>query len=114
MSRFVAHAVVMRSYDVHVGDRAGTVRDFRAHIRATSASDAMVAARRAMPETVWHGTVRVYRRGRLRRRTLVGTYLAGGGPDDGLAGVREPRRPRPDLPGATAYAEPLVERGRQP
>lgn len=39
------------------------------------------------------------------------TYSTGDGPDDGLAGVREPRRPRPSAPPMAAHApvpEPTV------
>ena len=107
-SRPVTHAGCMRSYDVHVRDGMGRVRDFRAHILAASPSEAVLAARRVMPESVWHGMVQVYHRRRLRGRALVGTYVAGG-PDDGLAGVREPRRPLPAPPGDSVAIEPLVE-----
>jgi hypothetical protein len=47
----------------------------------------------------------VYRHRRMRGRRLVGAFLADG-PDDGLAGVREPRRPLPTPPSLRAEAEP--------
>lgn len=38
--------------------------------------------------------------------TYMVTYSTGGPPEDnGLAGVREPRRPLPDPSGSTEYAE---------
>lgn len=108
----MAQAWSMRSYDVHVGDGVGRARDFRAHIRAASPSEAVMVARRAIPESQWHGVVQVYRRRRIGGKALVGTYAAGG-PDDGLAGVREPRRPLPDPPGVAVEAEPPVDPGVQ-
>ncbi|HET8767739.1 MAG TPA: hypothetical protein VFM86_10485 [Pedococcus sp.] len=97
----------MATYDVHVGD-GRVVRDFRAHITAASPSEAVQAARRAIPEPAWHGLVTVFRHRRLRGRALVGTYAAGGRGDDGSAGVREPRRPLPTPPGLSCEAEPPV------
>ncbi|GAA1893037.1 hypothetical protein [Lapillicoccus jejuensis] len=62
---------------------------------------------------------------RRRRRVPVGTRdflewseVTGPGPTDdpdddgGLAGVREPRRPRPTLPSAAMALQPPVEDGR--
>ena len=46
----------------------------------------------------------VYRHRRVRGRRLVGAF-APDGPDDGLAGVREPRRPLPTPPSLRAEAE---------
>ncbi len=46
----------------------------------------------------------VYRHRRIRGRRLVGAFLPQG-PDDGLAGVREPRRPLPAPPGLHAQAD---------
>jgi hypothetical protein len=47
------------------------------------------------------------RRGPLRLwRTATGHWSVGGDPDDGLGGVREPRRPRPPSGSATAVADP--------
>ncbi|GAB3441508.1 hypothetical protein GCM10027517_17670 [Phycicoccus ginsengisoli] len=94
----------MATYDVHVGD-GRVVRDFRAQISAASPSEAVLAARRAMPAPAWHGVVTVYRHRRLRGRALVGTYAAGGPGDDGTAGVREPRRPLPGPPGIAHAAD---------
>jgi len=94
----------MATYDVHVGG-PGRVRTFRAHIEAASPAEALMAARRSVPAPAWHGQVSVYRHRRLRGRRLVGTYLAGDPGDDGLAGVREPRRPAPGPPGLRAEAE---------
>jgi hypothetical protein len=93
----------MATYDVHVGD-GRRVRDFRASLEAASPSEAVMLARRAIPAPAWHGQVDVYRHRRLRGRLLVGTYVAGG-PDDGTAGVREPRRPRPAPPDVRAEAD---------
>jgi hypothetical protein len=100
----------MRTYDVHVGDGGRRVHNFRAHIRAASPSEALLAARRAMPTPAWHGLVSVFQHRRLRRRALVGTFLADG-PDDGSAGVREPRRPLPAPPSLEVARQPLVEEG---
>jgi hypothetical protein len=48
----------------------------------------------------------VYRHRRLRPRTFVGLFAGPGGmgPDDGAAGVREPRRPLPTPSGLRAHA----------
>lgn len=43
----------------------------------------------------------------LRRRTS-GRWSIGGGDDDGLGGVREPRRPSPSAGSASAEADPMA------
>ena len=97
----------MASYDVHVQDSRGVRRNFRAHIEAASPSEAVALARRCLPELpdpADHPVYAVYRRRRLRGRRLVGLFPGGGG-DDGLAGVREPRRPLPTPPSLHASAD---------
>lgn len=64
--------------------------------------DALLAAQSRFPARVEPVTYDVYRVRRLRRRRYMATYVDGSG--DGLAGVREPRRPHPDLPGLEAEA----------
>ena len=94
----------MASYDVHVQDSRGVRRNFRAHIEAASPSEAVALARRSLPDLPGQQVYAVYRRRRLRGRRLVGLYPGEGG-DDGLAGVREPRRPRPTPPSLHASAD---------
>ena len=94
----------MASYDVHVQDSRGARRNFRAHIEAASPSEAVALARRSLPDLPEQPVYAVYRRRRLRSRQLVGLYPGRGG-DDGLAGVREPRRPRPTPPSLHASAD---------
>jgi hypothetical protein len=51
----------------------------------------------------------VYQHRRIRGRRLVGSF-APDGPDDGLAGVREPRRPLPAPPSLRVEADPPAYR----
>jgi hypothetical protein len=95
----------MATYDVQVHDRRGAMRHVLAHVDAASPSEAVVAARRLLPVASTLELYAVYRHRRLRGRQLVGTYPAGGGDDDGLAGVREPRRPHPAPPSLHAEAD---------
>ena len=96
----------MTTYDVHrqVSGRASQ-RDARLHLAACTPSEAVALARRSLGAE--HPDVyAVYRHRRLRRRTFVGLFAGAGGsrPDDGLAGVREPRRPLPSPPSLRAEA----------
>jgi len=68
--------------------------------------DALLAAQSRFPARVEPVTYDVYRVRRLRRRRYMVTYVDGSG--DGLAGVREPRRPHPDLPGLEADINGLL------
>jgi hypothetical protein len=93
----------MTTYDVHrqAGGHASQ-RAARLHLPADSAGEAVALARRALgaehPEVY-----AVYRHRRLRRRKFVGLFAGpGAGPDDGTAGVREPRRPLPSPPSLRA------------
>jgi hypothetical protein len=104
----------MATYDVHrqVGGRA-SAGAARLHLSARSPGEAVALARRALgaggPDVY-----AVYRHGRLRRRRFVGLFAGpgGAGPDDGLAGVREPRRPLPTPPSLRAEAPDPVTRHR--
>ena len=91
-------------YDVQFRDRVGVVRNARATISAASPSEAVMLARRSMTVPAGVQLFSVYRHRRLRGRRLVGTFPVSGG-DDGLAGVREPRRPLPTPPSLGAEAE---------
>lgn len=71
----------------------------RYRVPARNELRAIADIRRDLPACVGEVMVSCYRRRRLRPRRLAMTeFLVAGGPDDGddLAGVREPRRPRPD------------------
>ena len=89
----------MARYDVLLQGRDGVRGNCRLRIEAASPGEAIVAARRSMDRATPPGTdhvYAVYRHRRVRGRRLVGLFA---GPDEeGGAGVREPRRPRPDLP----------------
>lgn len=92
----------MARYDV-VQQGRGPGRGRELHISAASPGEAVLRARRVMDLTGSPEPDRlyaVYRHRRVRGRRLVGVF---GGPDTGgTAGVREPRRPRPDLPSLRA------------
>jgi hypothetical protein len=96
----------MAKYDVQVHDRVGVMRSCRMHLQAASPSEAVMLARQAMPDPPGAELFTVYRLRRLGRRKLGGSVPATGGGDDGLAGVREPRRPRPTPPSLRAEADP--------
>lgn len=89
----------MARYDVVLQGRDGVRGNCRLRIEAASPGEAIVAARRSMDRATPPGAdhvYAVYRHRRVRGRRLVGLFA---GPDEeGGAGVREPRRPRPDLP----------------
>lgn len=92
----------MSRYDVVLQGVDGAQRACRLHIEAGSPGEAVWQARRAMGASVTPTSgalYAVYRHRRVRGRRLVGLF---GGDDDGSAGVREPRRPRPDLPSLRA------------
>jgi hypothetical protein len=96
----------MTTYDVHrqVRGRASE-RAARLHLPAASPAEAVALARRSLG-TDSPDVYAVYRHRRLRRRQFVGLFAGpgGSGPDDGAAGVREPRRPLPSPPGLRAAA----------
>lgn len=100
----------MATFDVQVHDGVGVMRSCRMYLQAASPSEAVMLARRAMPDPPGAELFTVYRRRRVGRRKLVGTFPAGRGGDDGLAGVREPRRPSPTPPGLRAEADPPAYR----
>lgn len=75
-----------------------------------AADNALIAINRALAPTVRFARPPVWvarRRGPLglRRRT-TGLWSIGNGDDDGLGGVREPRRPRPSTGSAAAAVDP--------
>ena len=94
----------MATYDVRFRDRVGAIRNAHASIQAASPSEAVMLARRSMTVPPGVQLFSVYRHRRLRGRRLVGTFPVTGN-DDGLAGVREPRRPLPTPPSLRAEAE---------
>lgn len=100
----------MARYDVQVHDRIGMMRSCRMYLRAASPAEAVMLARRAMPDPPGAELFAVYRHRRLGRRKLVASFPAMDDGDDGLAGVREPRRPRPAPPSLRAQAEPPAYR----
>ena len=83
-------------------------------VRARSALAAYQTARSTLiddgvdPQARCLATVR--RRHPLRRSTLVAGGPWTGGGDDGLAGVREPRRPSPAPPSLSLRRDPPHER----
>jgi hypothetical protein len=91
----------MARYDVDVRIKAG--QHVRRRVRARSGP---AAYERVMREHIEHGgewsmeLAVVTRKGIRRRRSTVLTGAPPGGPGDdgGLAGVREPRRPKPTPP----------------
>ncbi|HEY7718464.1 MAG TPA: hypothetical protein VH915_06870 [Pedococcus sp.] len=87
----------MRSYDVVMRSADGEPVDCRLQVPAHSPGEAVCRASGQMrsPSTSPLTVYAVYRHRRVRGRRFVGLFAGGG---DGSAGVREPRRPRPDLP----------------
>jgi hypothetical protein len=75
----------------------GQPADCRLHVPAGSPGEAVWRASRQMRSSSTSSlrVYAVYRHHRVRGRRFVGLFAGGG---DGSAGVREPRRPRPDLP----------------
>ena len=90
----------MGSYDVVMRSVDGAPVDCRLHVPAGSPGEAVWRASRQMrsSSTSPLRVYAVYRHRRVRGRRLVGLFAGGGG---GNAGVREPRRPLPDLPSDT-------------
>lgn len=101
----------MRSYDVEIRDLDGQVLLARYRLPARDELEAAAEARRHLAGPGRDVVVSCYRRRRLRGRRLAMTeYVAEeGGDGDGLAGVREPRRPRPD-PGQLYAAADLPQK----
>ena len=100
----------MARFEVRLRDHRGDRRHGAAVVSAASPAEALALARASMtaPPSGAH-LYAVYRQRRLRRRKLVGTFPAGGG-DDGLAGVREPRRPLPTPPSLRAEVDSPAHR----
>ncbi len=99
----------MARFDVVQRDQFGRACDIRPGLDAGGPAEALLMARASMGATT-HAvgdedhSYAVYRRRRVRGRRLVAVFM-GPGDDDGLAGVREPRRPRPTLPSLHAEAD---------
>ena len=96
-------------FEVRLRDHHGDRRHAAAVVSAASPSEALILARASMPPPTGAHLYAVYRQRRMRRRKLVGTYPTDGG-DDGLAGVREPRRPLPTPPSLRAEVDPPAYR----
>lgn len=94
----------MARFEVRLRDHRGDRRHGAAVVSAASPAEALALARASMTAPSGAHLYAVYRQRRLRRRKLVGTFPAGGG-DDGLAGVREPRRPLPTPPSLRAEVD---------
>ena len=94
----------MAIFEVRLRDHRGDRRNSAATVSAASPSEALMLARATLTTASGAHLYAVYRHRKLRRRKLVGTFPAGGG-DDGLAGVREPRRPHPAPPSLGAEAD---------
>lgn len=94
----------MAIFEVRLCDHRGDQHNAAAIVSAASPSEALILARGSLPARAEPHLYAVYRRRRLGRHKLVGTFPASGG-DDGLAGVREPRRPRPSPPSLRAEAD---------
>ncbi len=90
----------MGMYDVEVRTLAGDLVLARYRLPAPSEAHAIADTRRHLPrsgvrEDCLATCYRLRRRPR-RRRVLAASEVIPGGRGDGLAGVREPRRPLPD------------------
>lgn len=97
----------MSRFDVEFQDRDRITRVCISHVEAGSPAEALMRARANIKADPHAGVYAVYRRRRVRGRRLVGYFAGGSGGDgDGLAGVREPRRPLPD-PGHLAAERDL-------
>ena len=96
----------MARYDVDVRIKPG--QHVRRKVRAKSGH---AAYERVMREHVEHGgawsmeLAIVTRKGLRRRSTVLSGPPSGDGDDGGLAGVREPRRPKPTPPSLRAERE---------
>jgi hypothetical protein len=97
----------MSRFDVEFQDRDRITRVCISYVEAGSPAEALMRARPSIKADPHAGVYAVYRRRRVRGRRLVGYFAGGsGGEGDGLAGVREPRRPLPD-PGHLAAEQDL-------
>jgi hypothetical protein len=99
----------MARFDVVQRDQFGRDCDIRPGLEAGGPAEALLLARDSMargPHAVRDDehSYAVYRRRRVRGRRLVAVFM-GPGDDDGTAGVREPRRPKPAPPSLRAEAE---------
>ena len=99
----------MTRYELIAHDHLGRPQGRPVFVTAASPGEAvMVGAptmRRVTERDRTHADLfAVYRHRRVRGRRLVGAFLPDGG-GDGLAGVREPRRPLPTPPSVRAEAE---------
>jgi hypothetical protein len=98
----------MAIYDVVEHGRGPGQRGRALEVSAASPGEAVMRARRAFALTGPPGRddrehlYAVYRCRRVRGRRLVGVF---GRPEDGEAGVREPRRPLPDPPALRAVRD---------
>lgn len=100
----------MARYELIAHDHAGRPHGRPVFITAASPSEAVMmggptlrrVTARDRPDAALYA---VYRHRRIRGRRLIGAFLPDG-PDEGLAGVREPRRPLPSPPSLRAHAEP--------
>ncbi len=96
----------MARYDVDVRIKPG--QHVRRKVRAKSGH---AAYERVVREHVEHGgawsmeLAIVTRKGLRRRSTVLSGPPSSGGDDGGLAGVREPRRPKPTPPSLRAARE---------
>jgi hypothetical protein len=102
----------MARYELIAHDRAGRPHGRPVLVTAASPGEAVMVGgptlRRLTDRDCIHADrYAVYRHRRVRGRRLVGAFLPAGpdGPGDGLAGVREPRRPLPAPPSLRAEAE---------
>jgi hypothetical protein len=99
----------MPRFDVVQRDHLGRECDLCPGLEAGGPAEALLLARDSMghsPSAVRDDlhTYAVYRRRRGRGRRLVAVFLGPDG-DDGTAGVREPRRPKPSPPSLHAEAD---------
>ncbi|MEI2777948.1 MAG: hypothetical protein V9G19_18690 [Tetrasphaera sp.] len=85
----------MPSYDVEIRDLHGQILAARYRLPAHNERVAVASARDYLPRLEADAVVTCFRRRRLRGRRLALTEYLAGGDGDGLAGVREPRRPLP-------------------
>jgi hypothetical protein len=92
----------MARYDVDVRIKPG--QHVRRKVRAKSGHAAYERVVREHVESggEWSMELAIVTRKGLRRRATVLTGPNAGGDDGGLAGVREPRRPKPTPPGLRA------------
>jgi hypothetical protein len=85
----------MRHYDVVIHRGSSGQGHHRVSVDAPSPAEAVVLARSQTQGAPEADLYAVYRRRRAGRGRLVASFPGSGG-GDGLAGVREPRRPLPD------------------